>query len=150
VLCPPILDSKLKNAIFVFAMSGAVAGFMLYRRSILNKPQTLNDKISNPDYSSYIDDTLRVSAGKLNQSRGGSSGGGGAAGAVGGARCRQERRGFASPPYLKVKQGIVVNQHAPQQTNAKSPRPAADHPGARRALLPASLQKKMLLRFLTC
>ena len=127
----------------MFGFSGAVAGFMLYRRTMLNKPQTLNDKISNPDYSSYIDDTLRVSAGKLNQSRGGSSGGG-VAGAVGGARCRQERRGFASPPYLKVKQGIelVVNQHAPQQTNAKSPRPAADHPGARRALLPASLQKK--------
>lgn len=101
---------------------------MLYRRTMLNKPQTLNDKISNPDYSSYIDDTLRVSAGKLNQSRGGSSGGGGgaAAGAVGGARCRQERRGFASPPYLKVKQGIEsvvkINTHlSKNKTQIASP-----------------------------
>jgi len=41
---------------------GAVS-FVLYRRRFLNKPQTLNDKCSNPDSSGYIDDsTLRVSA----------------------------------------------------------------------------------------
>ena len=40
---------------------GAVS-FVLYRRRFLNKPQTLNDKCSNPDSSGYIDDsTLRVS-----------------------------------------------------------------------------------------
>jgi hypothetical protein len=43
---------------------GAVS-FVLYRRRFLNKPQTLNDKCSNPDSSGYIDDsTLRVSAHK--------------------------------------------------------------------------------------
>ncbi|XP_065344333.1 uncharacterized protein LOC135942241 isoform X3 [Cloeon dipterum] len=43
----------------VIGMAGAAAGFILYKRSLVNKPQTLNDKMSNPDYSSYIDDTLR-------------------------------------------------------------------------------------------
>jgi hypothetical protein len=43
-------------------ITGAVS-FVLYRRQFLNKPQTLNDKCSNPDSSGYIDDsTLRVSA----------------------------------------------------------------------------------------
>jgi hypothetical protein len=43
-------------------IAGAVS-FILYRRRFLNKPQTLNDKCSNPDSSGYIDDsTLRVSA----------------------------------------------------------------------------------------
>lgn len=43
-------------------ITGAVS-FILYRRQYLNKPQTLNDKCSNPDSSGYIDDsTLRVSA----------------------------------------------------------------------------------------
>ena len=45
-----------------FYIIGAVS-FILYRRRFLNKPQTLNDKCSNPDSSGYIDDsTLRVSA----------------------------------------------------------------------------------------
>ncbi|KAK7788785.1 hypothetical protein R5R35_013483 [Gryllus longicercus] len=46
--------------IVVFAgLTGAVS-FILYRRRYLNKPQTLNDKCSNPDSSGYIDDsTLR-------------------------------------------------------------------------------------------
>ncbi|XP_059482726.1 uncharacterized protein LOC132200942 isoform X2 [Neocloeon triangulifer] len=43
----------------IIGITGAAAGFLLYKRSLQNKPQTLNDKISNPDYSSYIDDTLR-------------------------------------------------------------------------------------------
>ncbi|XP_067008843.2 uncharacterized protein [Anabrus simplex] len=46
--------------IVVFAgVTGAVS-FVVYRRRYLNKPQTLNDKCSNPDSSGYIDDsTLR-------------------------------------------------------------------------------------------
>ncbi|XP_065344332.1 uncharacterized protein LOC135942241 isoform X2 [Cloeon dipterum] len=80
----------------VIGMAGAAAGFILYKRSLVNKPQTLNDKMSNPDYSSYIDDTLRVSAGKSRSNEAGK----------GGSRCRQSaggmvNRGFVSPPYLK-------------------------------------------------
>jgi len=46
---------------FLLNIIGAVS-FVLYRRRFLNKPQTLNDKCSNPDSSGYIDDsTLRVS-----------------------------------------------------------------------------------------
>jgi hypothetical protein len=55
-----ILHSEPKY--IVVNITGAV-GFILYRRQFLNKPQTLNDKCSNPDSSGYIDDsTLRVSA----------------------------------------------------------------------------------------
>jgi len=43
-----------------FPCAGSVS-FVLYRRRFVNKPQTLNDKCSNPDSSGYIDDsTLRV------------------------------------------------------------------------------------------
>lgn len=43
------------------ALAGSVA-FVMYRRRYLNKPQTLNDKCSNPDSSGYLDDsTIRVS-----------------------------------------------------------------------------------------
>lgn len=45
----------------VVALVGSTA-FVLYRRRYLNKPQTLNDKCSNPDSSGYLDDsTIRVS-----------------------------------------------------------------------------------------
>jgi hypothetical protein len=55
-----ILPSEPKY--IVVNITGAVS-FILYRRQFLNKPQTLNDKCSNPDSSGYIDDsTLRVSA----------------------------------------------------------------------------------------
>jgi hypothetical protein len=54
------LPSKPKY--IVMNITGAVS-FILYRRRFLNKPQTLNDKCSNPDSSGYIDDsTLRVSS----------------------------------------------------------------------------------------
>ncbi|PSN34222.1 hypothetical protein C0J52_27946 [Blattella germanica] len=50
--------------ILVFAALIGAVSFVLYRRRFLNKPQTLNDKCSNPDSSGYIDDsTLRVSCG---------------------------------------------------------------------------------------
>ncbi|KAJ9596436.1 hypothetical protein L9F63_012554, partial [Diploptera punctata] len=46
--------------ILVFAALIGAVSFVLYRRRFLNKPQTLNDKCSNPDSSGYIDDsTLR-------------------------------------------------------------------------------------------
>ena len=55
-----ILHSESKY--IVVNITGAVS-FILYRRQFLNKPQTLNDKCSNPDSSGYIDDsTHRVSA----------------------------------------------------------------------------------------
>ncbi|KAI5636724.1 hypothetical protein NE865_10550 [Phthorimaea operculella] len=38
------------------ALAGSTA-FVLYRRRYLNKPQTLNDKCSNPDSSGYLDDS---------------------------------------------------------------------------------------------
>lgn len=38
------------------ALAGSIA-FVLYRRRYLNKPQTLNDKCSNPDSSGYLDDS---------------------------------------------------------------------------------------------
>lgn len=47
--------------VIVFAAFVVVTSFVLYRRRYLNKPQTLNDKCSNPDSSGYIDDsTMRV------------------------------------------------------------------------------------------
>ncbi|XP_026274663.1 mucin-5AC [Frankliniella occidentalis] len=46
--------------IVVFAGLVGTVSFVLYRRRYINKPQTLNDKCSNPDSSGYIDDsTLR-------------------------------------------------------------------------------------------
>ncbi|XP_053614406.1 uncharacterized protein LOC128677517 [Plodia interpunctella] len=45
---------------FAALVLGALAGstaFVLYRRRYLNKPQTLNDKCSNPDSSGYLDDS---------------------------------------------------------------------------------------------
>ncbi|KAM3967759.1 uncharacterized protein ACR2FA_011301 isoform 1-T2 [Aphomia sociella] len=45
---------------FATLVLGALAGstaFILYRRRYLNKPQTLNDKCSNPDSSGYLDDS---------------------------------------------------------------------------------------------
>lgn len=49
------------GTLVVLALGGATS-FVLYRRRYLNKPQTLNDKCSNPDSSGYIDDsTIRVS-----------------------------------------------------------------------------------------
>lgn len=48
-------------ALVLTALAGST-GFVLYRRRYLNKPQTLNDKCSNPDSSGYLDDsTIRVS-----------------------------------------------------------------------------------------
>ncbi|KAF4523694.1 hypothetical protein B566_EDAN006065 [Ephemera danica] len=47
-------------------VSRGASGFVWYRRRYLNKPQTLNDKCSNADSSGYIDDTLRVSAARMN------------------------------------------------------------------------------------
>lgn len=48
-------------ALVLVALAGSTA-FVLYRRRYLNKPQTLNDKCSNPDSSGYLDDsTVRVS-----------------------------------------------------------------------------------------
>lgn len=48
-------------ALVLTALAGSTA-FVLYRRRYLNKPQTLNDKCSNPDSSGYLDDsTIRVS-----------------------------------------------------------------------------------------
>lgn len=38
------------------ALAGSTV-FVLYRRRYLNKPQTLNDKCSNPDSSGYLDDS---------------------------------------------------------------------------------------------
>lgn len=47
-------------ALVLAALAGSTA-FVLYRRRYLNKPQTLNDKCSNPDSSGYLDDsTIRV------------------------------------------------------------------------------------------
>lgn len=47
-------------ALVLAALVGSTA-FVLYRRRYLNKPQTLNDKCSNPDSSGYLDDsTIRV------------------------------------------------------------------------------------------
>lgn len=43
--------------IVVFAGLVGTVSFILYRRRYLNKPQTLNDKCSNPDSSGYIDDS---------------------------------------------------------------------------------------------
>lgn len=43
-------------ALVLTALAGSVA-FVLYRRRYLNKPQTLNDKCSNPDSSGYLDDS---------------------------------------------------------------------------------------------
>lgn len=49
-------------ALVLAALAGSTA-FVLYRRRYLNKPQTLNDKCSNPDSSGYLDDsTVRVSS----------------------------------------------------------------------------------------
>ncbi|KAG8225819.1 hypothetical protein J437_LFUL005626 [Ladona fulva] len=54
-----IVGISLGSVLLVGAVAGGV-GFVLYRRSLYaNKPQTLNDKCSNPDSSGYIDDTLR-------------------------------------------------------------------------------------------
>lgn len=48
-------------ALALLGLAGSTA-FILYRRRYLNKPQTLNDKCSNPDSSGYLDDsTIRVS-----------------------------------------------------------------------------------------
>ncbi|XP_077290627.1 uncharacterized protein LOC143914242 isoform X2 [Arctopsyche grandis] len=44
------------GTLVVLALGGATS-FVLYRRRYLNKPQTLNDKCSNPDSSGYIDDS---------------------------------------------------------------------------------------------
>ncbi|KAJ0182278.1 hypothetical protein K1T71_001647 [Dendrolimus kikuchii] len=44
------------GAVVLAALAGSVA-FVLYRRRYLNKPQTLNDKCSNPDSSGYLDDS---------------------------------------------------------------------------------------------
>lgn len=47
-------------ALVLVALAGSTA-FVMYRRRYLNKPQTLNDKCSNPDSSGYLDDsTIRV------------------------------------------------------------------------------------------
>lgn len=47
-------------ALVLAALAGSTA-FVMYRRRYLNKPQTLNDKCSNPDSSGYLDDsTIRV------------------------------------------------------------------------------------------
>ncbi|XP_072939350.1 uncharacterized protein [Epargyreus clarus] len=43
-------------ALVLTALAGSTA-FVLYRRRYLNKPQTLNDKCSNPDSSGYLDDS---------------------------------------------------------------------------------------------
>lgn len=43
-------------ALVLAALVGSTA-FVLYRRRYLNKPQTLNDKCSNPDSSGYLDDS---------------------------------------------------------------------------------------------
>ncbi|GBP48881.1 hypothetical protein EVAR_98065_1 [Eumeta japonica] len=43
-------------ALALVALGGST-GFVLYRRRFLNKPQTLNDKCSNPDSSGYLDDS---------------------------------------------------------------------------------------------
>ncbi|XP_022834759.1 uncharacterized protein LOC111362330, partial [Spodoptera litura] len=43
-------------ALVLAALAGSTA-FVLYRRRYLNKPQTLNDKCSNPDSSGYLDDS---------------------------------------------------------------------------------------------
>ncbi|XP_050669795.1 uncharacterized protein LOC126968734 [Leptidea sinapis] len=43
-------------ALVIAALAGSTA-FVLYRRRYLNKPQTLNDKCSNPDSSGYLDDS---------------------------------------------------------------------------------------------
>ncbi|KPJ11979.1 hypothetical protein RR48_03582 [Papilio machaon] len=43
-------------ALVLTALAGST-GFVLYRRRYLNKPQTLNDKCSNPDSSGYLDDS---------------------------------------------------------------------------------------------
>ncbi|XP_013177442.1 PREDICTED: integumentary mucin C.1 [Papilio xuthus] len=43
-------------ALALTALAGST-GFVLYRRRYLNKPQTLNDKCSNPDSSGYLDDS---------------------------------------------------------------------------------------------
>ncbi|CAG4977151.1 unnamed protein product [Parnassius apollo] len=43
-------------AVVLAALAGSTA-FVLYRRRYLNKPQTLNDKCSNPDSSGYLDDS---------------------------------------------------------------------------------------------
>ncbi|KOB75954.1 Uncharacterized protein OBRU01_03320 [Operophtera brumata] len=43
-------------ALVLVALAGSTA-FVLYRRRYLNKPQTLNDKCSNPDSSGYLDDS---------------------------------------------------------------------------------------------
>ncbi|XP_045500348.1 uncharacterized protein LOC123697688 isoform X2 [Colias croceus] len=43
-------------ALVLAALAGSTA-FILYRRRYLNKPQTLNDKCSNPDSSGYLDDS---------------------------------------------------------------------------------------------
>lgn len=49
-------------ALVLVALAGSTT-FVLYRRRYLNKPQTLNDKCSNPDSSGYLDDsTIRVSS----------------------------------------------------------------------------------------
>lgn len=62
VVVPVLVSSSYSIIHEVQNVAGAVS-FVLYRRRFLNKPQTLNDKCSNPDSSGYIDDsTLRVSA----------------------------------------------------------------------------------------
>ncbi|CAF4875385.1 unnamed protein product [Pieris macdunnoughi] len=43
-------------ALALAGLAGSTA-FILYRRRYLNKPQTLNDKCSNPDSSGYLDDS---------------------------------------------------------------------------------------------
>ncbi|CAK1540312.1 unnamed protein product [Leptosia nina] len=43
-------------ALALVGLAGSTA-FVLYRRRYLNKPQTLNDKCSNPDSSGYLDDS---------------------------------------------------------------------------------------------
>lgn len=55
----------LKVTCFTFLASG---GYVIYRRRLWNKPQTLSDKCSNADSSGYIDDsTIRVSSFKIFQ-----------------------------------------------------------------------------------
>lgn len=62
----PVSITGISFAVIIIAALVAATSFVMYRRRYLNKPQTLNDKCSNPDSSGYIDDsTMRVSFFKL-------------------------------------------------------------------------------------
>lgn len=61
----PNFTALLKDTCSMFLASG---GYVIYRRRIWNKPQTLSDKCSNADSSGYIDDsTIRVSSLKISK-----------------------------------------------------------------------------------